>query len=220
MKILLPILLCFLLLMLWYQQLPPAGQLPAVDNTPWAVSVDTSGGSRVFGVSLGHDKLTEAQAALGPNYEVAVIKSNETRAGLEMYYARFHAGPITGKLVVVAKASADELVDLMRRAVKTTTLQNGSRQYLFDAKVENEIGNFSIQSLSFVPTINIDRDMLITRFGEPNEIIEVSEQQQYFLYPQQGLAILLDQDGKELMQYVAPQDFETLIRPLTQAEGS
>ena len=37
------------------------------------------------------------------------------------------------------------------------------------------------------------------------------------LYPKQGLDVVVDKDGKELLQYVAPQQFARLREPLLAA---
>ena len=36
----------------------------------------------------------------------------------------------------------------------------------------------------------------------------------HLLYPMQGLDVMVDKDGKELLQYVAPQQFAHLRDPL------
>ena len=51
-------------------------------------------------------------------------------------------------------------------------------------------------------------------FGEPDEKIQVSESAQYWLYPNRGMALFWDTDGKEIFYYVANKDFDRLKKSL------
>ena len=60
--------------------------------------------------------------------------------------------------------------------------------------------------------------MLQARFGTPAERLAEGERLQHWLYPPQGLAVLLDAKGREVLQYVAPAEFEArLAAPLRAA---
>jgi hypothetical protein len=56
--------------------------------------------------------------------------------------------------------------------------------------------------------------VILQRFGAPAERIRQGETLEHFLYPAQGLDIVLDSKGKEVLQYVAPADFARLRAPL------
>lgn len=208
-------LLVAVLLVLWIFQQPKTDQPVTVEGTPWQVSALPNGNSRVFGLTLGKDTFVDAQSVLGIGYELAIIGPLEGDAGLEMYYSRYRAGPITGKLVVVAEATPEQLDALKQQASQITTLQNGSKQYVFSGQTEEKIGTYKIKSLTFIPTINLDAALLHSRFGEPDEVIidVVDSKQQHYIYAEKGLDIVLSEEGKEVMQYVAPKDFEALLKP-------
>ena len=76
-----------------------------------------------------------------------------------------------------------------------------------------EIG-VPVKAISVIPTVNLDEATIIQRFGEPGERIVLSETRTHLLYPTLGLDVLVDKDGKELLQYVAPQQFARLRDPL------
>jgi hypothetical protein len=219
MKILVSLIFVFLLLGLWVNH-QSDNQQPSMSGTPWHIEPVANYRSKVFGMTLGDTTLADARQALGPGYELAILQPAKADAGLEMYYARYHAGPIIGKLIVVAAVDVEQLQMLQERAIKVSTLQNGTRQYTFGADVEDLIDSYPVQSLTFIPTINLDADLVIERFGQPQRIINIDEKQQHYLYPEQGLDIFLNQDGKELLQYVAPREFELLLTPLLKPQGS
>ena len=65
----------------------------------------------------------------------------------------------------------------------------------------------------------ISRRLKKWRFGEPGERLVVSEKRVHLLYPDKGLDVVVDGNGKELLQYVAPRDFAELREPLNKLEG-
>ena len=76
-----------------------------------------------------------------------------------------------------------------------------------------------IKAISVIPTVNLDEATVIQRFGQPGERLAVSEKRVHLLYPDKGLDVVVDGEGKELLQYVAPRNFALLREPLNAAEG-
>ena len=70
-----------------------------------------------------------------------------------------------------------------------------------------------ITGLTFIPAVNLDEEVILARFGEPEERIELGAVT-HFLYSLKGLDVALHKDSKEVMQYVSPADFGQLIQPL------
>ena len=71
-----------------------------------------------------------------------------------------------------------------------------------------------IRAIAVIPTVNLDEETVVSRFGNPGERLAVSENRVHLLYPDKGLDVVVDRDGKELLQYVAPRDFALLRDPL------
>ena len=75
-------------------------------------------------------------------------------------------------------------------------------------------------SLTYIPSVQIDETTAIQRFGAPAEVIHTGEQESHLLYPDRGLDIILHGKGREVLQYVAPRDFESLRKPLVPAHDN
>ena len=72
-----------------------------------------------------------------------------------------------------------------------------------------------MRGIAFVPSVNLDEAMILQRFGQPTERIPGAEKNtEHFLYPERGLDVVLNAQGKELIQYIAPRDFAHLREPL------
>ena len=63
--------------------------------------------------------------------------------------------------------------------------------------------------------------MLSARFGAPAERIAGDQRLEHWLYPALGLAVVLDAEGREVLQYTAPSDFSRrLAAPLRAASAA
>jgi hypothetical protein len=71
-----------------------------------------------------------------------------------------------------------------------------------------------IGSITFIPDAHFDAATAVKHFGAPQVRLRSSETVEHFLYPQKGLDLLLDAQGKEVLQYVAPHQFARLHDPL------
>ena len=71
----------------------------------------------------------------------------------------------------------------------------------------------SIAGISFIPAINLDDGIINNRFGTPETQLH-SEELTHYLYPRKGLDIALSENGKEVLQYIAPRQFHKLSQPL------
>jgi hypothetical protein len=60
-----------------------------------------------------------------------------------------------------------------------------------------------------LPTFDLDEEITRARFGMPAEVLPVSAQEQHLLYPVLGLDLVLNADGKDVLQYLSPDDFDT-----------
>lgn len=200
--------------------IPGAGQQSGVDpnsKLPWQISVDGKGGSSVFGLQPGVSTLGDVRRQLGDEIEVAIIAGPDEIGALEGYYAQVPLGFVLARMVITVDAK-DELISAMReRALKAKHMESTTRRITLHPDDLRAAEALPISAISVIPTVNLDAATIVQRFGEPGERIVVSERRTHLLYPKLGLDVVVDQDGKELLQYVAPQQFARLRDPLLAA---
>jgi hypothetical protein len=189
-----------------------------VTGLPWQIEILPDGYSRVFGLIPGQSTLGDASARLGDDMELAVmVARGETTGNLEMYYGQYRAGLLSAKLVLAAKLDADTIRSLIENAADREVLETGARKYVLDEKDHALAFNAVIENIACVPAVNLDHDIIIRRFGEPAEVITGQERVTHYLYPEKGLDVMLSEEGKEVLQYVAPSEFKRLRAPLVEA---
>ncbi|MCB1960543.1 MAG: hypothetical protein KDE68_08475 [Rhodocyclaceae bacterium] len=195
----------------------PEALVEQQQRLPWNIEALPDGNSRVFGLTLNQSTLADLKAAFGPDVEIAIVGTRSEAGALEAYVASAHAGFITGKLVATAAIDADQLAGMLSRAAKREFMESTTVKSTLSAADLATALTLPIQALSFIPTVNLDLDAVTTRFGAPARQIAANDHQTHLLYPAKGLDVIVDSEGKELLQYVAPRDFDRLSGPLEAA---
>jgi hypothetical protein len=181
---------------------------------PWQIELLPDGTSKVFGVTLGQSTLGEARERLGDDMELAIIVVAADDHGLEMFYSHYTAGVFSGKLIVAADIGPDTLEQLLDRAVKAEYLESGARKFHVNPDDLPVAYQAAVKSITFIPGIALDEQTALKHFGTPAETIRRSDQVAHLLYPGKGLDLIINKDGKDVLQYVAPRNFAELRDPL------
>jgi hypothetical protein len=174
-----------------------------VTGLPWQIDILPGGDTRVFGITPGRTTLGEAIEQLGDDMELAIIAAPYETGTLEVYYSHHSFGPITGKLFLVLDIAPAELSAMRERALQ----DGGTRRYLLHPDDLQAAYRAPVKVINFIPSINLDEEIAQARFGTPAEIIEVNTGQKHLLYPDKGLDLILSTDGKEVLQYLSPNEF-------------
>ncbi|WJW75158.1 hypothetical protein QVG61_11790 [Thiohalobacter sp. IOR34] len=188
-------------------------------DLPWQIEVLADGSSRVFGLHLGRDRLGDALARIGRDAELAVIAERGEPGSLELYYSRFTAGLFSGKLILAAELPAETLAGLRERAARVERLESGALKFHIRHEDRPLVLDAPLIGITFIPTVNLDEDIAERRFGIPAETLSDDSGARHLLYPDRGLDLIIHTKGKDVLQYVAPRDFERLRGPLLE-DGS
>jgi len=190
---------------------------------PWQVTPHPDGSSEALGLHLGTGTLADVRQRFGGDTQIAIIAAPGEDGTLEAFVDPAQAGFIAGKLVITAELPASgsaTLRSLRERALKSQFMESTTRKYTLRPDDEALALQARIVALSFIPQASLDADTILARFGKPAARVRSHERQEHFLYPDKGLDVILDTEGKELLQYVAPRDFERLRAPLQAAQAS
>lgn len=193
----------------------PARQ--AAEGLPWQIELLANGHSRVFGLSPGISTLDDARARLGPDAQIAMIIAKGETGSVEAYYETLTAGFVTGKMILTLETTIAQREEMLKRAIKADFMESTTRRITLADDDLLALSKARVSAIAFIPSANLTEDVVLQRFGTPAERIRSSEHTEHFLYPAKGLDLRLDAKGKELLQYVAPQEFTRLRDPLLAA---
>ncbi len=193
----------------------PATSSPeSAELLPWHITRTESGATRVFGLTLGHSTLSDAQAKFAVPPEIAIVGLRDEAGSLEAFFDGVRLNALTGKMVITAKASADTITAMRQRASKTEHMDSAMLRSTLNANDLAQARQMPIRAIVFVPAARLDETIIKDRFGPPGERITTEGPVHHLLYPTLGVDIAINGKGKAQLQYVAPDDFATLRAPL------
>lgn len=208
--LLLALLTALTLIPMWLHADKPA----PTQGMPWQIEVQPDGKTKVFGLTLGASTVAEAREKLGTEMQIAIIAAPNETGSVEAFYDNLTAGFVSGKMILTVDLPAEVVMQMRERAVKSEYMESSTRRVTLSPADRQRAEQAPIRAISFIPGINLDEAMVAQRFGTPTEKIPAGETLQHLLYPAKGLDVVVDQKGKEVLQYVLPSEFEKLRAPL------
>lgn len=181
---------------------------------PWHIEHPTPGGLRIFGLTMGQSNTADADKLFTEEAEPSLFKSATGDLVMEMFFEEVRPAGLKAKLVMVIGVSDSDIHAIYERGARMSSTGSGKKITLAPDDLVR-VRKMPIVSLTYMPSIKLDDDILLKRFGQPAQ--RVKEQKTgtiHWLYPQHGLDIALGGAQKPVLQYIAPKDFDKLSRPL------
>ncbi|MCP4077132.1 MAG: hypothetical protein GY744_13225 [Gammaproteobacteria bacterium] len=177
-------------------------------DMPWHITVHDANHSEVFGIELNKTTLEQARQKFGKLDGLALFKSQKGDYSLEAYFGKVNIGPFSARIIANLDASQSELDSLTEHTIKRVITEDGSQRWTIKTDKQSEQGVRLIKSLSYIPAYSgMDQQFITQRFGEPASRKVVDETTELWFYPQQGVRIMVDNDGKELFEYMTQTQF-------------
>jgi len=185
-------------------------------SLPWQISPTSEGSIKVFNLTLGQSTIADAIHRLNEVSELSMFVSPEDKHSVEVYFDQTSLAGLRAKIILTAAISEEDMKAMFNHGTRISTLGDGSRKVTLHPDDIERIKQSAIAVLTYLPKAKLDEELLLARFGEPDRRIrEKNSTTLHWLYPSQGLDIALDTDkGKTVLQYLSPQDFDRVIRPL------
>ena len=196
-----------LLAFLWLAPNPGPDALQPRTDLPWQITVNPDGSSRVFDLELGSATLADAMLKFGALEGLAVFQAQQGEPVLEAYFGTVQFGPLKAKVVAGLDAAATDLEQMLARAGGRDASPSGDWKYPLNDLPQEHSGR-RLKLITYVPgTRNLDAEFFRSRFGEPAAWLRENETAVSWFYPALGLAVLIDDEASEVLEYQPPRDF-------------
>jgi hypothetical protein len=193
---------------------PVQSELSVEKTLPWQIKM-VDGNPSVFGLTLQKSQLSDAAKIIGPDFELAILSKPGQPEALELFTGNFRSGSLTGSLILVADINPEQVKQLREQFdVPEQHLETGTKKTTLRFEQQQAGLPYTIKSITFIPVARLDREIIEQRFGKPGQILKTAEKVTSYLYPQQGLNIIIDESGKDFLQYVSPGVFGSLQQDL------
>jgi hypothetical protein len=209
MKTPLVVLLVIAVLLVLFWVLRPANDphlLRPRTDLPWQVQAYPDGTSQVFDLHLGRATLADAVAKFGPYEKLAVFASEDGRPALEAYFGTVQFGPLKARVVAALAAAPEELSTMIQASPTRQGSPTGDWKYPVRqadwVKQESRV----VRAITYMPTYDgLQGDYFRERFGAPKAWKTLDAHAVQWYYPAQGLSLLLNAEGAEVLEFVPPR---------------
>jgi hypothetical protein len=178
-------------------------------DLPWQITTFDDGTSRVIDLHLGQDDLARAVQKLGAYEELALFSAKDGSYSLEAWFGDVDFGPLKAKVTVTLALGPARAEALAQQAVERKPSPTGDWKLLLPAAVNATLEDALVTGITYIPAYSrLDEAFFRERLGEPTAWQRVDEERIRWLYPDKGLSLLIDADGKDVFEYVMPRQFQ------------
>ena len=174
-----------------------------------------NGNLRVFNLTLGQTTIGEAEQLFKEKAAINLFAPKQSSAVIEAYFDQVKVSGLKSKMVMSLDISSDIIQDIYNRGARISTLDSGTRKVTLLDEDIMLVRNSVIVGITYLPSIHLDAQLIENRFGQPAEKLQDTKSDAiHWLYPAKGVDIALSESEKEVIQYVKPEDFDKLVKPL------
>ncbi|MCB1760690.1 MAG: hypothetical protein KDI68_13020 [Gammaproteobacteria bacterium] len=199
--------------------LPGGRKVDDEPRLPWLVSVNADGYSSVFGLTLGASRLADARAVFEEQGVSNLFLSADDELSVETYFQSLYLSGIRADMVLTLELERPTLQRYFDRGARISKLESGAKKVNLAGEDEAALADARIGHITYIPGTDLSEELILSRFGEPARRLAESSGIVHWLYPDIGLDIAVNPDGKEVLQYVQPGRFGELLKPLQSGTG-
>lgn len=180
---------------------------------PWQVSLLESGDTEVFSVSPGVTTLREFSKRFESLPELRLFQKQTGELLLEGYLGKVTVGRFDARIVAELDAPADFLESVLASNLGREPTPNNLWKYKLSEAQTLKALDMIVWRFMYI-AIAAYEEKQIGFFGEPNSVEKVTDTAEYRFYPEKGVVVLWDTDGKETFYYTSPSSFSRLTKAL------
>lgn len=185
----------------------------AATDLPWKVSITGNGSTHILGVDIGEITFKELMFKLKLLAEPALFETPEGILFLEASFGKKKFGILEARLIAEMEADQSVFKAMKEDNAGRDSTPSNHWKYSLSVKSTKVANDLRVWRLVYLPVADFELKQM-KFFGEPQEKIQVTNNAQYWLYPEKGMALLWDKEGKEIFYYTAPKDFARLKKSL------
>ena len=207
------LLLALLLLAWWF---PNPKQATQFEHLPWQIDVVSPQSTAVLGLVLGQTRLQDLTQHL-PVPDIRLFVNPDGQRKVEAFYPNSRIPPFEANIVLVPEMDAAQLDALWAERTSERPMPSGARRYGLSDDALRSMGPAVVVEMSYVPRARWDADLIQARFGEPAGRLRLGDEQDWWLYPDKGLALMLPIGrGRVLMHYTTQERWPVVMGRLEQ----
>ena len=135
----------------------------------------------------------------------------------DAYFDTVDISGLKAKIVMSMLLSEEQRKAMYARGARISNMGGGNRRVSLSEADQRTVLETPIAAITYLPRIKLQEEMILKNFGKPEQRIKEKDKPTvHWLYPERGLDIVQSEKGKDLLQYVMPKRFDSLLQPLLQ----
>jgi hypothetical protein len=202
-KIVLGALIAFTLYTFWPRE---SVQEANIDHLKIEQSVNSD--VSIMGITIGSSTLLAAEKILKERAKNAIFipaKNNPVKKiQLEAYFEE-------GQIILGLDADSDLLEKIKNNGVNPFVFPSGVVKVGVGKRESDAVNALLISSLTLISHNRVNLEQFEQHFGKPEQIIQTTDGNVHFLYPNLGLDLTRAAEGADALQFVEPKHFARLL---------
>jgi len=194
----------------------PLNKADAAKQLPWKIEITPEGNTRVLDIEIGATTVQQVKELWNVAPQIALFRSPDETFRLESFLGKVKIGPFQARIIFNLQASQELLKEFAENSSSSDATPSGSHQLRLNGDDFERAMLLTINEMSYSPAVDTEVAMLSNLFGEAPNNIQIDENSSYWLYPQRGLAILVNTEDKEVFHYFPPRDYEQVLQEIVQ----
>ncbi|MEJ2454379.1 MAG: hypothetical protein P8103_09515 [Candidatus Thiodiazotropha sp.] len=183
--------------------LPGGRQVDPDPKLPWDIHLTDENRVQVFKLTQGKSTLADARAVFQMDGEINLFIDQSGKPALEAYFERVFLSGLRADFILVLDADESTLAELFNRGSRISRSSDTTRKVELSSEDSALVSTLPIRLINYVPYANLDEALVSSRFGQPaQKLTEAETGIIHWIYPDRGVSIGLNPDGKELIQYM------------------
>ncbi|MEW8027500.1 MAG: hypothetical protein AB2792_11215 [Candidatus Thiodiazotropha sp.] len=200
--------------------LPGGRTVDTNPRLPWEVTINANNEVEVFDLTLNHSRLVDAREVFQEQGEINMFLAETGEPALEAYFERVFLSGLRADIILVLKAETAQLQGLFNRGSRISRTSETIHKVELSSEDQLLAANLPIELINYVPAANLDESLILKRFGEPSERISEGEGGiTHWIYPDKGMSIGVNLEGKELIQYMPLERIPSFVEHITHNQG-
>lgn len=204
--------LCIIAILITWTQLPEISRDDRrITALPWIIQTDAQGGSRVFDLDIGQSSIAQAEKVFQDTAEFGIFIESNGQQSLEAFFGQVRLAGLQARAVLNLQVDEATLNRYAAEAIDKSGQPSNSYKLKLPDELLPQLLQHSFTSLTYLPKLNIEDELITLRFGKPARTEIPKEKIRIWLYPEKGLSITRVEDEKPVFHYVRPRDFERYL---------
>ncbi|MEW8624389.1 MAG: hypothetical protein AB2551_01385 [Candidatus Thiodiazotropha sp.] len=195
--------------------LPGGRKVDSDPKLPWDIQVTANNEIQVFDLTLNKSLLPEAREIFQNQGKVNLFVGADGQPALEAYFERVFLSGLRADFILGLKADESLLNQLVDRGSRISRTSDTTHKIVLGSDDLLIAEQLPIELINYIPAANLDEDLISSRFGQPTDkIVETETGVTHWIYPDRGMTIGVNPEGKELIQYMPLERIRGLVEQI------